>query len=50
MALGLIGIKRGMMRVYGENGQAIPVTSTFVAPRFDGGAVRVAPHLDHTPT
>lgn len=32
MALGLIGIKRGMMRVYGENGQAIPVTVIEVDP------------------
>ena len=32
MALGLIGIKRGMMRVYAENGQAIPVTVIEVDP------------------
>lgn len=32
MALGLIGIKRGMTRVYAENGQAIPVTVIEVDP------------------
>ncbi len=32
MALGLIGIKRGMMRVYAENGQVIPVTVIEVDP------------------
>jgi large subunit ribosomal protein L3 len=32
MALGLIGIKRGMTRVYEDNGQAVPVTVIEVDP------------------
>ena len=32
MALGLIGIKRGMTRVYGEDGSATPVTVIEVDP------------------
>lgn len=32
MALGLIGIKRGMTRVYADDGRAVPVTVIEVAP------------------
>ncbi len=32
MALGLIGIKRGMMRIYAEDGAAVPVTVIEVDP------------------
>jgi len=34
----------------GRTGQTLPITSTFTPPRFDIGAGRVAPHLDHAPT
>ena len=34
MALGLVGIKRGMSRVFSDNGNSIPVTVIEIIPNF----------------
>jgi predicted dehydrogenase len=33
----------------GRTGQALPILSSFVPPRFDAAEGRTAPHLDHAP-
>ena len=34
MSLGLVGVKRGMSRVFSEDGNSIPVTVIEIIPNF----------------